>query len=106
MIIDYSGPTYEVTFEDYEEEFQEEYEALDQWEKDIVVEYWEELSMNNSPNYIIDHWVWSGDINSFVEDILQNLKVEIPNWVHIDYDKTWEDLSSDFSDTTNYIFSV
>lgn len=109
MIIDSNGPKYEVIFEDYDEEFQEEYEALDQYEQDIVAEYWEELGTDDSPRYIIDHCIWSGDIDSFINELLNeslNPNVKIPDWVHIDYDKTWDYLSPDFSATTNYIFSV
>lgn len=87
-----------------------EWLEMDEREKDIVAEYWDEICEHTSIEKILDSLVHYGDFSDFAYEIAQD-KISCHNSHdtfferYFDYDKFERDLRYDYDVTTDYVFS-
>lgn len=88
--------------------YDEEFEALESTDKAIVQEYWDQVDDTYSPSDILEKLAWmSGDIDEFIDFLIDEDGLNLPKWLEIDYDKTWNQwLCHEFEVTDNYIFYI
>lgn len=86
-------------------EYLEDPTGLDEYDLKIVQEYWDEVDETADSDDILDNLAWgSSDAQEFIDFQLEEMNLEIPNWIVIDYEKTWNGMRYDFDKTSNYIF--
>ena len=88
-------------FEDYQQ-------AVEEWDKEIVDSFIEEFELS-SVDRISDayHGSWR-DGAEFAEQLVQDcgyIERELPYWIEVDWEKTWDNLSYDYTIINGYIFS-
>lgn len=88
------------------EDLWDEFIPLSEDDKEIVLEYWAEVDDSVDIQFIKDKFIYQGDVAGFIDVLLSESGLEVPSWVVIDKDKTWDNsLSLDYECTSNYIFS-
>lgn len=74
----------------------------------IIQEYRNEIDSTASEEDILDKY--EGEfisIKNLIEYLLEIYEINIPDWIKIDYETTWEcNVKFDFDITTNYIFRI
>lgn len=80
-------------------------EEYSEYEQQIIKEYLKEIDDSATPEYILDQYFSQyTTIENFITELLELNEVLIPNWVKIDYEKTWDQISDEFDVTCNFIF--
>ena len=88
-------------FEDYQR-------AVEEWDKEIVDSFIEEFDMS-SVDRISD--AYNGQYRSgaeFAEQLVSDcgyIHGDLPYWIEVDWEKTWDNLSYDYTEINGYIFS-
>ena len=88
-------------FEDYQQ-------AVEEWDKEIVDSFLEEFCFSDLSR-IGDayHGSWRNGAE-FAEQMVQDcgyIERELPYWIEVDWEKTWDNLSYDYTEINGYIFS-
>jgi len=88
-------------FEDYQQ-------AVEEWDKEIVDSFIEEFELS-AVDRISDayHGSWRNGAE-FAEQLVQDcgyIERELPYWIEVDWEKTWDNLSYDYTEINGYIFS-
>ena len=88
-------------FEDYQQ-------AVDEYDKEIVDSFLEEFDFSDVSR-ISDayHGSWRNGAE-FAEQMVQDcgyINHELPYWIEVDWEKTWDNLSYDYTEINGYIFS-
>ena len=88
-------------FEDYQQ-------AVEEWDKEIVDSFIEEFELS-AVDRISDayHGSWRNGAE-FAEQLVQDcgyINNELPYWIEVDWEKTWDNLSYDYTEINGYIFS-
>lgn len=80
-------------------------------EREIIEEYWDEIDSKKDAREILLKHVWDGSLRDYAEHYIEELVGEfgydIPKIVsnNIDWDGVAYDLSYDFDETSNFVFS-
>ena len=88
-------------FEDYQQ-------AVEEWDKEIVDSFIEEFELS-AVDRISD--AYNGQYDSgaeFAEQLVQDcgyIHGDLPYWIEVDWEKTWDNLSYDYTEINGYIFS-
>ena len=88
-------------FEDYQQ-------AVEEYDKEIVDSFLEEFELS-SVDRVGDayHGSWRNGAE-FAEQMVQDcgyIERELPYWIEVDWEKTWDNLSYDYTEINGYIFS-
>jgi len=88
-------------FEDYQQ-------AVEEWDKEIVDSFIEEFELS-AVDRISDayHGSWRNGAE-FAEQLVSDcgyINQELPYWIEVDWEKTWDNLSYDYTEINGYIFS-
>jgi len=88
-------------FEDYQQ-------AVEEWDKEIVDSFLEEFELS-AVDRISDayHGSWRNGAE-FAEQLVQDcgyIHGDLPYWIELDWEKTWDNLSYDYTEINGYIFS-
>jgi len=88
-------------FEDYQQ-------AVEEWDKEIVDSFIEEFELS-AVDRISDayHGSWRNGAE-FAEQLVSDcgyISGELPYWIEVDWEKTWDNLSYDYTEINGYIFS-
>ena len=82
--------------------------AVEEWDKEIVDSFIEEFDMS-SVDRISD--AYNGQYRSgaeFAEQLVGDcgyINGDLPYWIEVDWEKTWDNLSYDYTEINGYIFS-
>ena len=88
-------------FEDYQQ-------AVEEWDEDIVNSFIEEFELS-AVDRVGD--AYNGQYDSgaeFAEQLVQDcgyIHGDLPYWIEVDWEKTWDNLSYDYTEINGYIFS-
>ena len=88
-------------FEDYQH-------AVEEWDKDIVDSFIEEFELS-AVDRVGD--AYNGEYESgaeFAEQLVSDcgyINGDLPYWIEVDWEKTWDNLSYDYTEINGYIFS-
>ena len=88
-------------FEDYQQ-------AVEEWDEDIVNSFIEEFELS-AVDRISE--AYNGEYSSgaeFAEQLVQDcgyIHGDLPYWIEVDWEKTWDNLSYDYTEINGYIFS-
>ena len=93
---------------DFVEYFEDYQKAVEEWDKDIVDSFIEEFDLS-AVDRISDayHGSWRNGAE-FAEQMVQDcgyINQELPYWIEVDWEKTWDNLSYDYTEINGYIFS-
>ena len=88
-------------FEDYQQ-------AVEEWDKDIVDSFLEEFCFCDLDR-ISDAYNGQYDTGAeFAEQLVSDcgyIHGDLPYWIEVDWEKTWDNLSYDYTEINGYIFS-
>ena len=90
------------------EYFEDYYQAVGEWDSEIVESFLEEFDFSDLSR-ISD--AYNGEYESgaeFAEQLVSDcgyINGELPYWIEIDWEKTWDNLSYDYTEINGYIFS-
>ena len=81
---------------------------VDEWSKEVVDSFIEEFELS-AVDRISDayHGSWRNGAE-FAEQLVQDcgyINNELPYWIEVDWEKTWDNLSYDYTEINGYIFS-
>ena len=90
------------------EYFEEYHQAVEEFDKETVDSFLEEFDLS-SVDRISDayHGSWRNGAE-FAEQLVQDcgyINNELPYWIEVDWEKTWDNLSYDYTEINGYIFS-
>ena len=93
---------------DFVEYFEEYHQAVEDFDKETVDSFLEEFDLC-SVDRISDayHGSWRSGAE-FAEQLVQDcgyIERELPYWIEVDWEKTWDNLSYDYTEINGYIFS-
>ena len=93
---------------DFVEYFEDYQQAVEEWDKEIVDSFLEEFELS-AVDRICDayHGSWRNGAE-FAEQLVQDcgyINQELPYWIEVDWEKTWDNLSYDYTEINGYIFS-
>ena len=93
---------------DFVEYFEEYHQAVEEFDKEIVDSFLEEFELS-SVDRVGDayHGSWRNGAE-FAEQMVQDcgyIERELPYWIEVDWEKTWDNLSYDYTEINGYIFS-
>ena len=93
---------------DFVEYFEDYHQAVEEWDKEIVDSFIEEFELS-AVDRISDayHGSWRNGAE-FAEQMVQDcgyINQELPYWIEVDWEKTWDNLSYDYTEINGYIFS-
>ena len=88
--------------------FEDYHQAVEEWDKEIVDSFIEEFELS-AVDRISDayHGSWRNGAE-FAEQLVQDcgyIERELPYWIEVDWEKTWDNLSYDYTEINGYIFS-
>ena len=95
-----------------EHDFAELYEwlNLDEEEREMCEEYWEEIDESASVDEIADRLVYSGDSNEYFDELAEEALSDynVPNFLQccFDYEKWREMCKYDYRVTRNFVFTL
>ena len=95
-----------------EHDFAELYEwlNLDEEEREMCEEYWEEIDESASVDEIADRLVYSGDSNEYFDELAEEALSDynVPDFLQFcfDYEKWREMCKYDYSVTRNFVFTL
>ena len=82
---------------------------LDEDEREMCEEYWDEIDDSASISYITDNHIYSGNANDFFDEMAdENLSMcNVPQYIIdcFDYEKWRERCSEDYNVTSNHVFT-
>ena len=88
-------------FEDYQQ-------AVEEWDKDVVDSFIEEFELS-AVDRISDAYHGQYDTGAeFAEQLVSDcgyIHGDLPYWIEVDWEKTWDNLSYDYTEINGYIFS-
>ena len=88
-------------FEDYRQAVKE----YDQETVDSFIEVFDLMDVEHLSDAYYGHYRSGAEFaESFVSDV-GYVQTDLPYWIEIDWEKTWENLSYDYSESNGYIFS-
>ena len=88
-------------FEDYRQAVQD----YDQETVDSFIEVFDLMDVEHLNDAYMGHYRSGAEFaESFVSDV-GYVHSDLPYWIEIDWEKTWENLSYDYSESNGYIFS-
>ena len=93
---------------DFVEYFEDYQQAVEEWDKDIVDSFLEEFDFSDLSR-ISD--AYNGQYDSgaeFAEQLVSDcgyIHGDLPYWIEVDWEKTWDNLSYDYTEINGYIFS-
>ena len=98
----------EYSHKEFVQYFEEYHQAVEEWDKEIVDSFLEEFDLC-SVDRISDayHGSWRNGAE-FAEQLVQDcgyIERELPYWIEVDWEKTWDNLSYDYTEINGYIFS-
>ena len=98
----------EYSHKEFVEYFEEYHAAVEEWDKEIVDSFLEEFDLS-SVGRICDayHGSWRNGAE-FAEQLVSDcgyISGELPYWIEVDWEKTWDNLSYDYTEINGYIFS-
>ena len=98
----------EYSHKEFVQYFEEYHQAVEEWDKEIVDSFLEEFDLS-SVDRISDayHGSWRNGAE-FAEQLVQDcgyIERELPYWIEVDWEKTWDNLSYDYTEINGYIFS-
>ena len=93
---------------DFVEYFEDYHQAVEEWDKDIVDSFIEEFELS-AVDRICDayHGSWRNGAE-FAEQLVMDcgyINNELPYWIEVDWEKTWDNLSYDYTEINGHIFS-
>ena len=93
---------------DFVQYFEDYHQAVEEWDKEIVDSFIEEFELS-AVDRISDayHGSWRNGAE-FAEQMVQDcgyINQELPYWIEVDWEKTWDNLSYDYTEINGYIFS-
>ena len=93
---------------DFVEYFEEYHQAVEEFDKEIVDSFLEEFELS-SVDRVGDayHGSWRNGAE-FAEQMVMDcgyIERELPYWIEVDWEKTWDNLSYDYTEINGYIFS-
>ena len=92
----------------FTEYFEDYHQAVEEWDKEIVDSFLEEFDFSDLSR-ISD--AYNGQYDSgaeFAEQLVSDcgyISGELPYWIEVDWEKTWDNLSYDYTEINGYIFS-
>ena len=95
-----------------EHDFAELYEwlNLDEEEREMCEEYWEEIDKSASVERITDSLVWSGDSNDYFDELAEEelSMCNAPECLrnYFDYESWRRDCALDYNVTSNFVFTL
>ena len=88
-------------FEDYRQAVKE----YDQETVDSFIEVFDLMDVEHLNDAYMGHYRSGAEFaESFVSDV-GYVQTDLPYWIEIDWEKTWENLSYDYTESNGYIFS-
>ena len=88
-------------FEDYRQAVQD----YDQETVDSFIEVFDLMDVEHLNDAYMGHYRGGAEFaESFVSD-MGYIQTDLPYWIAIDWEETWENLSYDYSESNGYIFS-
>ena len=93
---------------DFVEYFEDYQQAVEEWDKDIVDSFIEEFELS-AVDRVGD--AYNGEYESgaeFAEQLVSDcgyINGDLPYWIEVDWEKTWDNLSYDYTEINGYIFS-
>ena len=88
----------------YYEDYQQ---AVEEWDKDIVDSFIEEFELS-AVDRISDAYHGQYDSGAeFAEQLVSDcgyIERELPYWIEVDWEKTWDNLSYDYTEINGYVF--
>ena len=98
----------EYSHKEFVQYFEEYHQAVEEFDKEIVDSFLEEFDLS-SVDRISDayHGSWRNGAE-FAEQMVQDcgyIERELPYWIEVDWEKTWDNLSYDYTEINGYIFS-
>ena len=98
----------EYSHKEFVEYFEEYHQAVEEFDKETVDSFLEEFDLS-SVDRISDayHGSWRNGAE-FAEQLVQDcgyIERELPYWIEVDWEKTWDNLSYDYTEINGYIFS-
>ena len=88
--------------------FEDYHQAVEEWDKDIVDSFIEEFELS-AVDRVGD--AYNGEYESgaeFAEQLVSDcgyINGDLPYWIEVDWEKTWDNLSYDYTEINGYIFS-
>ena len=98
----------EHSHKEFVEYFEDYHQAVEEWDKEIVDSFIEEFELS-AVDRISDayHGSWRNGAE-FAEQLVQDcgyINQDLPYWIEVDWEKTWDNLSYDYTEINGYIFS-
>ncbi len=87
--------------------YEEYHQAVEEWNSEIVDSFLEEFDLSDVSR-ISD--AYHGEYSSgaeFAEQLVSDcgyINQELPYWIEVDWEKTWDNLSYDYTEVNGYIF--
>ena len=80
-------------------------DLCDTYDEDAVKAFIECMGIDSLPDFEDSYYGEFDSVRDFVEEQLESMGTEIPSWVSIDYEKTWEcELRHDYVRENGYYF--
>ena len=89
----------------YYEDYTRMVEEYDQWTVDSFLEVFDMMDVEHLNDAYMGHYESGAQ---FAEDIVTDggyIQTDLPDWIAIDWEETWENLSYDYTESNGYIFS-
>ena len=89
----------------YYEDYTRMVEEYDQWTVDSFLEVFDLMDVEHLNDAYMGHYESGAQ---FAEDIVTDggyIQTDLPYWIAIDWEETWENLSYDYTESNGYIFS-
>ena len=89
----------------YYEDYARMVDEYDQWTVDSFLEVFDLMDIEHLQDAYMGHYGSGAEFaESFVSD-MGYVHNDLPYWISIDWEKTWDNLSYDYSESNGYIFS-
>ena len=88
--------------------YEEYHQAVEEWDSEVVDSFLEEFDLSDVSR-ISD--AYNGQYDSgaeFAEQLVSDcgyIHGDLPYWIEVDWEKTWDNLSYDYTEINGYIFS-
>ena len=89
----------------YYEDYTRMVDEYDQWTVDSFLEVFDLMDVEHLNDAYMGHYESGAQ---FAEDIVTDggyIQTDLPYWIAIDWEETWENLSYDYTESNGYIFS-
>ena len=81
---------------------------LDEEQRQMCEEYWDEIDENASVEQIVDSCVYSGDSDDYFDELADEALSNAPEFLrnYFDYESWRRNCAYDYNVTSNYVFTL